>query len=282
MSEVRACAVQMVSTFDVDANLRSAERLIGRAAEAGAKMVVLPENFAVLDSDNLFKWGEAEKTQGIFSGFLSQQSAHHGVWIVGGTIPCRTRPDGSLVSDKRVNATSLVFNAAGEQVGRYDKIHLFDVSVQDNQGEYKESRVIEPGNALSVVDSPLGKLGLTVCYDLWFAGLYSALSEKGCDAFTIPSAFTARTGSAHWEMLVRARAIENQAFVIAPNQGGQHTLKRETWGQSMIVDPWGAVLSQLESGPGIVVADLDFEWQREVRAAMPVQQHQCFRAIVKK
>ncbi len=281
MSVVRVCAVQMVSTYDVESNLRTARELIAQAADSGAEILVLPENFAVLDSDNLYKWGEQERTQQLFSGFLSEQSSQHRIWIVGGTIPTRVRIDGEPVSGQRVNATSLVFNCSGQQVARYDKIHLFDVSVQDNQGQYKESRIIEPGNHLSVVETPLGKLGLTVCYDLRFAELYSALSEMGCNAFTIPSAFTARTGSAHWETLVRARAIENQAFVIAPNQGGQHTAKRETWGQSMIVDPWGVVLSQLESGPGIVLADLDLDWQQQVRAAMPVQHHRFFRAIVK-
>jgi len=270
---VRVAAVQMVSTFDVEANLRSAEQLLTQAADQGASMAVLPENFAVLDSDNLMRWGEEERKTQLFSQFLSQQARKLGMQIVGGTIPLRERMDGSGVTGNRVTASSLLFDEQGELQARYDKIHLFDVSVQDQQGQYLESRVIEPGTKTVATPSACGLLGLSVCYDLRFPELYQALTHEGCVAFTVPSAFTYRTGQAHWETLLRARAIENQAFVIAPNQGGKHSEKRETWGHSMIVDPWGAVLTQRESGAGIILADLDMGWLQEVRSAMPLPQH---------
>lgn len=276
MSLVRVAAIQMVSNFDVENNLATAEQLLLQAAEQGASLAVLPENFAVLDSDNLFRWGEEERQTRIFSGFLQHQAHKLEMEIVGGTIPMRQRMDDTIVSDKRVTASSLHYNAKGELCSRYDKIHLFDVSVKDQQGQYKESRVIEPGTQWMTSATAAGLLGLTVCYDLRFPELYQRLSSEGATLFTVPSAFTYRTGEAHWETLLRARAIENQAFVIAPDQGGQHSEKRQTWGHSMIVDPWGTVLSQLETGPGIVLADLDLDWQQEIRAAMPTQQHKRF------
>lgn len=276
MSLVRAAAIQMVSNFDVENNLATAEQLLIQAADQGAALAVLPENFAVLDSDNLYRWGEEEKRTQIFSGFLQHQAKALGMEIIGGTIPMRERLNGTPVSDKRVTASSLHYNAVGELCGRYDKIHLFDVAVKDQQGQYKESRVIEPGSQWATSTTVAGLLGLTVCYDLRFPELYQRLAAEGASVFTVPSAFTYRTGEAHWEALLRARAIENQAFVIAPDQGGQHSEKRQTWGHSMIVDPWGTVLSQLESGPGVVLADLDLDWQQEIRSAMPTQQHKRF------
>lgn len=277
MSKVRVAAIQMVSNFDVDANLQCAGQLLEQAAEQGAKLAVLPENFAVLDSDNLFSWGEEERNHQVFSSFLSSQASRLGLQIVGGTIPLRERMDGSEVSATRVTASSLLYDEQGSLKARYDKIHLFDVSVQDQQGQYLESRVIEPGSTWVTTDSACGELGMSVCYDLRFPELYQRMAQQGCVAFSVPSAFTYRTGQAHWETLLRARAIENQAFVIAPDQGGKHSAKRETWGHSMIVDPWGTVLTQKEeAGAGFILADLDMDWLQEVRAAMPVQQHKRF------
>ena len=276
MSLVRAAAIQMVSNYDVEHNLRTAEQLLKQAADQGAVLAVLPENFAVLDSDNLFRWGEEERSSQIFSGFLQQQARQLGMDIIGGTIPMRERVNGEPVSGKRVTATSLHIDRTGELRARYDKIHLFDVAVKDQQGQYRESKVIEPGSRWMTSATPAGMVGLTVCYDLRFPELYQRLSAAGASLFTVPSAFTYRTGEAHWETLLRARAIENQAFVIAPDQGGQHSEKRQTWGHSMIVDPWGTVLSQLETGPGVVLADLDLDWQQEIRTAMPIHQHKRF------
>ena len=276
MSPVRVAAIQMVSTYDVEENLRVAETWLTHAAEQGAVMAVLPENFAVLDSDNLYRWGEEERTSGIFSGFLMAQAQRHGMEIVGGTIPLRARINGEGVSDNRVTASSLHIGADGSLQSRYDKIHLFDVTVKDQQGQYLESRLIEPGSQWVTSSTAAGTLGMSVCYDLRFPELYQRLARAGATLFTVPSAFTYRTGEAHWEPLLRARAIENQAFVIAPNQGGQHSAKRQTWGHSMIIDPWGVVLSQLESGPGVVLADLDMGWQQEIKQAMPTQNHKRF------
>lgn len=280
MKNYRVAAIQMVSGYDVEANLSSAEQLIQQAVDIGCQMVVLPENFAVLDSDNLRKWGEQERDQQLFSQFLSQQSQSHQIWIVGGSIPMVKTSDGEPVEGQRVRSACLVYNPSGVQVSRYDKIHLFDVRVKDSQGSYRESKVIEPGNQIIAVQTDVGILGQTICYDLRFPELYSALCDQGCSMFTVPSAFTYRTGKAHWESLIRARAIETQSFMIAPNQGGQHSEKRQTWGHSMIVDPWGMVLSQVETGPGIAVADLDFDWLQEIREAMPVQQHKRFKAVM--
>ena len=280
MSLYRVSAVQMVSTYDVEANLRSAELLIEQSAQQGAHMVVLPENFAVLDSGNLLHWGQQEQASGIFTQFLSEQSKKHELWIVGGTIPLVQMPNGNPVDEGRVRAANLIYNDQGELVSRYDKIHLFDVQVNDSQGSYKESKIIEPGDVVVAAQTPAGLLGQTICYDLRFPELYSALANRGCVLLTVPSAFTARTGQAHWQALLQARAIENQCFVIAPNQGGQHSKKRHTWGHSMVVDPWGAIIAQYESGPGLAMADLDFEWLKEIRDAMPVQQHKRFSVVM--
>jgi len=276
MSSVRVAALQMVSNYDVDANLRTAEQLLQQAAEAGAQLAVLPENFAVLDSDNLLRWGEEERTTGLFSKFLSQQARTHNLEIIGGTIPLRQRLDNTPIPDQRVTASSLLFASNGELIARYDKIHLFDVAVQDQQGQYQESRVIEPGSQWVTAPCVAGVVGLSVCYDLRFPELYQRLARAGATLFTVPSAFTYRTGEAHWEILLRARAIENQVFVIAPDQGGVHSPKRQTWGHSLIIDPWGKVLACLDSGPGVVVADLDLEQLQQIRAAMPVGQHKRF------
>ncbi len=276
MSQIRVAAIQMVSRFDVEANLSSAESLLQQAAAEGVQLAVLPENFAVLDSGNLYQWGEQERQQKRFTGFLAEQARRHRMQIVGGTVPLRERPDGTPVSGQRVRAASLLLDQDGSTLARYDKLHLFDAAVGDSQGQYQESSIIEPGDRWVTSPSVCGTLGLTVCYDLRFPALYQRLAAAGCDLITVPSAFTYHTGQAHWEALLRARAIENQVFVIAPNQGGEHSSKRRTWGHSMILDPWGEVLAQGESGPGLVIADLDLERLAEVQTAMPVRQHQRF------
>lgn len=272
----RVAAIQMVSTFDVEANLRSAEQQLRVAAAAGAELAVLPENFAVLDSDNLLRWADEEQRNRIFSGFVETMARTLGLWIVAGTIPMRSRRDGTLVEGNRVRAASILFAPDGAVFARYDKLHLFDVLVGDAQGQYRESASIEPGDQPLVVATPLGQLGLTVCYDLRFPELFSWLQQEGADIITVPSAFTYRTGEAHWEVLLRARAIETQCFVIAPNQGGVHSSRRTTWGHSMIIDPWGTVLGCHDTGPGLVIADLDLAQLRELRASMPLQQHKRF------
>lgn len=268
-------AVQMVSVADVDVNLRAAERLIGRAVEQGASLVALPENFAVLDSGPLREFGEQGGDDGgPLQQFLAHQARHHGIWLLGGTIPLITRPeDGSLLDDGRVRPASLLYDADGQCQARYDKIHLFDVDVDDAQARYRESDTFEPGRQTVVADTPFGGLGLTVCYDLRFPALYQMLADRGAKLVTVPSAFTRVTGEAHWESLIRARAIENQVYVLAPGQGGRHNAKRTTWGHSMIVDPWGTVLACHEQGEGVAVARVDTGMPERLRKTMPVSRH---------
>ncbi len=264
----KIAAIQMASGPNVSANLIEAGRLIDQAVAAGARMVVLPENFAVMGMEEGDKVELREKEgEGPIQEFLSRQAARHELWIVGGTVPLEaSTPD-------KIRAACLVYDAEGRQVARYDKIHLFDVSLRESGEEYNESATIEPGDELVVVDTPFGKLGLAVCYDLRFPELFRNLVEQGAELIALPAAFTAITGKAHWEVLVRARAIENLCYLIASAQGGYHVSGRLTHGESMIVDPWGVVLDRLSSGSGIVVAEIDCEQLRNTRRTFPVLEH---------
>jgi len=270
-----AAAVQMVSVGDVEANLRAAERLILQAVEQGAGLVALPENFAVLDSGPVRRFGERwNDPEAPLQRFLADQARRHAIWLIGGTLPMVTRPeDDSIVDGDRVRPASLLFDPRGVCRARYDKIHLFDVDVDDAQSRYRESDTFEPGTRLVVSDTPFGRLGMTVCYDLRFPGLYQSLTDRGAELVSIPSAFTRVTGEAHWNPLIRARAIENQVFVIAPGQGGQHNAHRVTWGHSMIVDPWGTVLACHEQGEGVAVERIDPAMPARLRQSMPVAGH---------
>ena len=199
--------------------------------------------------------------------------------LVGGTAPLLSRPGRNpaepdyLIEDGRVRAASLVYGAAGELLARYDKIHLFDVMVEDKQARYSESLSYEPGSDVVCADTAAGRLGLSVCYDMRFPELYRQLLLRGAEIITVPAAFTAVTGAAHWESLLRARAIENQCYLVAAAQGGRHSPTRETWGHSMIIDPWGEILAELATGPGIAVAEMDPELLSQVRKRMPVADH---------
>lgn len=266
-------AIQMVSGADLEANLDQAARLLEKAASQGALVAVLPENFAVLDADQMVARGLDERTvDGPIRHFLAEQARRHGLWIVGGSLPLATRPDGQAIED-RVRATCLVVDDKGQEVARYDKIHLFDATVEDRQGQYRESDTFEPGEAVVAIDTPVGKLGLTICYDLRFPELFRALRELECDWVSIPSAFTWHTGDAHWHPLVQARAIENQVWVVAAGQGGQNSERRRTYGHSLIVDPWGRVVKELVEGAGVVMAELNPQLTAEVRQRMPVWSH---------
>lgn len=264
----RVAAIQMASGPNVNANLLEAGRLIKKAVEAGAKLVVLPENFAIMGMNEADKVDIREEDgKGPIQDFLAEQSARHGIWLVGGTIPLAT-------SDAdHVYAACLVYDDKGKRVARYDKIHLFDVRITESNERYNESATIEPGDGIVVIDTPFGKLGLAVCYDLRFPGLFRRMIEEGVEIFAMPSAFTAITGRAHWDVLVRARAIENMCFMIASAQGGYHANGRETYGHSMIVDPWGVVLDTLPRGSGVVVADIDLGRLRDLRRTFPVLEH---------
>ena len=269
----RVAAIQMVSGSDVDQNLEEARRLLVQAAEAGAKVAVLPENFAILSTRKMLECGRRESVpDGPVQAFLSEQAKALGIWIVGGSTPIATRPDGSSVPD-RVRASCLVFNDQGQQVARYDKIHLFDAMVEDTLGQYLESDTFEPGGDVVVVDTPVGRLGLAICYDLRFPELFRKLREQGAEWVSLPSAFTWNTGDAHWHTLIRARAIENQLWLVAPGQGGYNSERRRTYGHSLVADPWGRILSELDEGPGVATAELDMDRLKDIRTRMPVWQH---------
>jgi nitrilase len=276
---MRVAAIQMVSTPTIEQNLSAAARLISQAAEKGAELIVLPEVFATLEGlSPLAEVGEiahpAIPSLGAtpLQDFLASQAAKHALVIVGGTIPLLSRADGSLIEDGRVRASSLVFNAQGERVARYDKVHLFDVQVSDAQAQYSESLSYEAGSELACVEVEGCQVGLSVCYDLRFGELYRQLVTLGAQLITVPAAFTAVTGAAHWEPLLRARAIENQCYIVAAAQGGRHSETRETWGHSMIIDPWGVVLDCVNAGEGIAIADIDLARIDDIRLRMPIAQ----------
>ncbi len=264
-------AIQMASSPNVGSNLLEAGKLIAEAANAGAKLIALPENFALMGEHELDKVKIREPDgAGDIQDFLSETAKKHGVWIVAGTVP--------LVADhdKKVRAACLVYDDKGARVARYDKVHLFDVSVPGSNEEYKESDSIEHGSEPLVIDTPFGKLGIAVCYDLRFPEFFRKMLEQNVQIVIVPAAFTEKTGSAHWEVLLRARAIENLCYVIAPNQGGFHVNGRQTFGHSMIIDPWGVVLGCFKTGSGFVSAEIDIEKLEKVRAAFPVIDHRRF------
>jgi nitrilase len=261
----------MVSGPVVSENLDEAARLIDAAVSDSAGLVVLPENFAIMPRNDADRLATVEMDgQGPIQEFLAAQARRHRVWLVGGTIPLAAK------SANKVRAACLLFNDRGERVARYDKIHLFDVSL-DNGEQYLESRSFEPGDEVVVADTPCGKLGLAVCYDLRFPELFRRLLDQGAELFVVPAAFTAHTGKAHWEVLVRARAIENLAYVIAAAQGGRHASGRETHGDSMIVSPWGEVLARLAHGAGHAISDCDRARLQGVRASLPSIKHRRLR-----
>ncbi|MBT3033923.1 MAG: carbon-nitrogen hydrolase family protein [Candidatus Thiodiazotropha sp. (ex Ctena orbiculata)] len=263
----KVAALQMASSPNVSANLLEAERLISEAAESGAGLVVLPENFAFKGEHDRDMLTLCEDDDGPLQGFLGQMAQRYGVWLVGGTIPMRAKQGG------KVRAACLIMDNEGNQVARYDKIHLFDVHLVETDERYVESNTIEPGEELVTVETPFGVLGIAVCYDLRFPELFRKLMEKGAEIFAVPASFTAMTGKAHWETLVRARAIENLAFVVAAAQGGYHLNGRETHGHSMIVDPWGTVLTQVPRGSGFVNVEIDREYQQTIRRTFPTIDH---------
>jgi nitrilase len=266
---MKIAALQTVSGVDLASNLASARTLLAEAARGGAELAVLPEYFCLMGQRDTDKLAVREPFgAGAVQDFLAQAAREHGMWIVGGTLPLATD------SATRVRNTSLVLSPQGECVARYDKVHLF--KYDNGREQYDESRVIEAGSApqaftLASRDGHAWRVGLSVCYDLRFPELYRGL---GADLLLVPSAFTYGTGEAHWELLLRARAVENLAYVAAPAQGGRHDNGRRTWGHSMVVDPWGAVLAVREQeGAGVVLADLDVQRLAQVRRQLPALDH---------
>jgi nitrilase len=266
---LRMAAIQMVSESDVAANLATAAELLAEAAGRGAQLAVLPENFALMGRRETDKLAVQETAgEGPIQDFLAEQAAKHQLWLVGGTIPLRTAGDG-----QRVRAACLLFDDQGRQVARYDKVHLFDVQVVGSRERYAESATIEPGDRYVVADTPLGRLGLAVCYDLRFPEQFRAMVDQGMEILALPAAFTASTGAAHWETLLRARAIENQCYVIAAAQGGRHANGRETFGDSVVIDPWGLILDRQAWGPGVVLARMDRPFLENIRQQFPSLDH---------
>jgi deaminated glutathione amidase len=269
-SMFRVAAIQMASGPHVAANLQEAGRLIELAAGTGARIIALPEYFAIMGMKDTDKVAAREKDgAGPIQDFLAAEARRHRVWIVGGSVPLE-----SGVPDKVRNAC-LVYDQEGRRVARYDKIHLFGLELGNER--YSEERTIEPGERVVTLDSPYGKLGISVCYDLRFPELYRAMGEV--ELIFVPSAFTETTGKAHWDTLIRARAIENLAYVVAPAQGGYHVNGRETHGHTMIVDPWGVVLDRLPRGSGVVVAGVNPTYQAKVRRSLPALAHRTVRQV---
>lgn len=264
----KCAAIQMASGPSVSFNLMEADKLIAEAVKTGAKLVALPENFAMMGNREVDKIKIKETDgSGPIQNFLSTTAKKYGIWLIGGTIPIAGD------AENKVRAACTIYDDNGVRVARYDKLHLFDVNVPGTDEVYRESDSIERGEQMLVLDSPFGKLGIAVCYDLRFPEFFRTMVNQGMEILVIPSAFTAKTGAAHWEVLLRARAIENLCYVIAPNQGGFHLSGRKTYGHSMIIDPWGVVLDCYKTGAGFVSAEIDLDKLSKVRSAFPVLNH---------
>ena len=259
-------ALQMVSTPDVARNLATAQGLMAEAADAGARLVALPEYFCLLGRSDRDKLGIAEALDdGPIQAALAESAERLGLWVIGGTLPLRT------ADPERVRNSLLVWNPQGQRVARYDKIHLF--AFDNGRERYDEGRVLEPGDAPLAIDVEGWRVGLSVCYDLRFPELYRALMSPPCDLIVVPSAFTHTTGQAHWELLLRARAVENQCYVLAPAQGGLHENGRRTWGHSLLCDPWGELLAVQPEGQAVVAGTLDRSRLAQVRQQLPALAH---------
>lgn len=257
-------AIQMISSPSVEDNLATARRLVAQAAAAGAQLVVLPEYWAIMGKQETDKLAHAEQPgSGPIQDGMAQMARQHGIWLIGGTLPLISEQEGKVLN------TTLVYDPQGEPAGRYDKIHLFGFT--RGTESYNESRTIVPGAQVRSIETPFGRVGLSICYDLRFPELYRAMGD--CALIVVPAAFTHTTGSAHWEVLLRARAIENQCYVLASAQGGLHPNGRRTWGHSMLIDPWGEVKAVLPEGEGVVSGEIDLVFLAGVRESLPALAH---------
>jgi len=271
----KVAAIQINSLADIEHNLQQIETLLGEAQQQGVRLALIPEMFATLDG----KQYPAIAADDALYQRIAGWGKRFNLWLIAGAYPLPCPPDADGQPDPRVRSACLVFDDQGELQARYDKIHLFDVDVDDAQGSYRESDHFAPGDQPVVVDTPVGKVGLAICYDLRFPQLFMQLRAQGAEIISLPAAFTYTTGAAHWQPLLRARAIEQQCYVIAANQCGWHDdpdqpQRRQTWGHSQIIDPWGEVLSEASDQPGLVVATLEPQQQADIRQRMPVFQHQ--------
>jgi predicted amidohydrolase len=265
----RVAAIQMTSGDDVTENLAMAKKLMTQAAAENAGLIVLPEMFATMGMQAEIKINHREiDGNGVIQDFLRAEARRLGVWLVGGTIPLAVADNPT-----QSRAACLVLNQQGEVVARYDKVHLFDVHLRASQEKYSESTATQPGDKIVVVDTPFGRLGLAVCYDVRFPELFRQMHAQSVEIIAMPTAFTYATGAAHWDVLVRARAIENLAYLVASCQTGTHPNQRRTYGHSMVVNPWGKVISVLPEAIGVVTADIDLEYLRQLRQDFPVLLH---------
>ncbi|MZI92717.1 carbon-nitrogen hydrolase family protein [Vibrio sp. CAIM 722] len=264
----RVGVIQMTSGPNVADNVTFIEKQIARLVKHGAQWIVTPEN-ALLFSQRTDYHAYAEPLgRGPIQLRLAEIARHYGVWLLIGSMPIK-RDDG-------VTSTSILLDSQGQCQAYYDKLHMFDVDVADSQHRYRESETFQAGSQISLTQTPFGALGLSICYDIRFPHLYSELRQRGAEIFIVPAAFTAVTGQAHWEVLLRARAIENQCWVVAAAQGGKHPCGRETWGHSMVVNPWGEIVASLEQQAGSLIVDIDRSASAEVRQAMPIIEHARF------
>jgi predicted amidohydrolase len=272
---VKVAAVQMTSGLEVAGNLQRARELLEMAASRGAKLAVLPENFALMARRERDKREIAEADgEGPIQSMLSTAARDLGLTVVGGTMPLK------IPGEERVAPASLVYGPDGRRIGRYDKIHLFDVNVPDAGESHRESAGMAPGRSIGVFDTPAGRIGVAVCYDLRFPELFRRMSEQGADYFVVSAAFTVPTGKAHWDLLLRARAVENLCHLVVSAQVGQHPNGRATYGHSMVVDCWGGIVDVLPEGEGVAVGDVDLARQARVRREFPALEHRVLGRII--
>ena len=273
MTAVNLCAIQLCSVPNVAENMAAIEQQLKQLDQSATNLVVLPEcclYFGGKDRDQLGVAKNNLKNNEIYQA-LGQLASRYNAYLIAGSVPAVNTSDDSKFANR-----SMVFSPQGEKIGHYDKIHLFDVEVEDNEKSYRESATTEQGQAIKSIELPFAHVGLSICYDLRFAELFRALTRNGADIITVPAAFTRVTGEAHWEVLLRARAIENQVYIIAAGQEGVHANGRETWGHSMIISPWGEVLAQLPRGVGMISVPFNTQEISKVRSNIPVAQHNQF------
>lgn len=263
--------IQMCSTAEITKNLRKAEQLIAETAAQGAQLVLLPENFAALGHANPLALAKQEWQTQTISHWLAEQAGKHNIYLLAGSLPLLRH-----AQDSKPYAASLLLDNHGELLARYDKLHLFDANVSDKHSSYRESDTFAAGNSCVVAGLKDAKLGMSICYDLRFALYYQALREAGAQLISVPSAFTQPTGQAHWQVLLQARAIETQCYILAPNQTGQHSANRASYGHSMIISPWGEILAHAGTDETVVIAECDLAYLQQVREKMPMAKQQRF------
>lgn len=276
MNSSNIALLQMCSTADFDTNLQQIEQQLQQLHKS-VKLVLTPENALLFSGAEAYRQFAETEGQGPVQQRLSELSRQYGIWLLVGSMPLISRDN-----PQKMTTSSLLFDDKGELKARYDKLHLFDVEIADKHRQYRESDTYQHGERLCVVETPVGKLGLTMCYDLRFPGLFQALRDKGAELISVPAAFTRVTGEAHWEILLRARAIETQCFILATAQTGEHSLSRQTWGHSMVISPWGEVIAENPDRIAPLHANIASDELYKLRARMPVAQHNRFQSTLMK